>query len=324
MKPATKCRICQNSGNSQLYCVTEMMFGYQDSFTYFQCSNCGCLQISQFPEEISKYYPPNYSSFSQMTKQKKFYKLFLKRKLFDYAIFKKDLLGRILAQKYSFDKRLSSLSEININKESSILDVGCGTGKLLLSLKIAGFKKLCGIDPFIANSIIYENNLIIEKKFLHEMDGQWDLIMFHHSFEHIPDPIDTMKCVSRLLSPKGVCLIRIPTTSSYAWEHYKENWVQLDAPRHLFLHSLQSMELVAIAGNLHIEKVIYDSGTFQFWGSEQYLRNIPLLSEQSYLVNAEKSPFSENDIHVFKIKAERLNEEKRGDQAAFYLRKRER
>jgi len=39
--------------------------------------------------------------------------------------------------------------------------------------------------------------------------------------------------------PGGWCVIRIPTVSSFAWEHYREQWVQLDAPRHFFLHKVR-------------------------------------------------------------------------------------
>lgn len=57
--------------------------------------------------------------------------------------------------------------------------------------------------------------------------------MFHHSFEHIADPFETLCSVRRLLS-SGTCLIRIPIVDSWAWENYGVNWIQIDAPRHFF------------------------------------------------------------------------------------------
>lgn len=63
--PKSLCRICDNENLNQAYQLKEMMFGIRDEFTYFECSVCGCLQISEFPEDISKYYPQDYYSFSE-------------------------------------------------------------------------------------------------------------------------------------------------------------------------------------------------------------------------------------------------------------------
>lgn len=61
-----KCRICGNNKNNKIYQVKEMMFGFRDKFDYFQCATCNCLQISEIPCEISKYYPDNYYSFRSL------------------------------------------------------------------------------------------------------------------------------------------------------------------------------------------------------------------------------------------------------------------
>jgi hypothetical protein len=68
-----------------------------------------------------------------------------------------------------------------------------------------------------------------------------------------------------------------------------------------------------------VKEIIYDSEGFQFWGSEQYRRGIPLLSARSYMTNPSQSIFSGSQIREFEDKALQLNLEKRGDQAAFYL-----
>jgi hypothetical protein len=115
--------------------------------------------------------------------------------------------------------------------------------------------------------------------------------------------------------------VGMPTTSSYAWKHYGVNWVQLDAPRHLFLYSIESMKRLAEKADLVLDEIIYNSSDFQFWGSEQYLRDIPLLSDRSYGVNPSQSIFSDNQINEFKQKAKKLNLLNQGDQAAFYLKK---
>ena len=71
----------------------------------------------------------------------------------------------------------------------------------------------------------------------------------------------------------------------------------------------------------HIEDVVFDSDEFQFWGSEQYKKDISLKSEKSYSVNPAQSIFSQKQIDQFRKKAVQLNIEARGDQAVFYLKK---
>jgi SAM-dependent methyltransferase len=318
-----KCRICDNSENNKMYEAQEMMFGYRDKFIYFQCSKCSCLQISKMPSDMSKYYPSNYSSFSQTLPSQSTnpIKKFLKKSRDNFAIFNNGVIGKLIYAMFPYEN-LRRLSRVHLSKNSSILDVGCGTGSFLYVLRENGFNHLLGIDPYIKSDIEYVNGLKILKKVIHNIGGKWDLIMFDHSFEHIPDPLETLQAVSRLLSAEGACLIRIPTVSSYAWDHYGVNWVQLDAPRHFFLHSIESIKLLAEKTDLNLERIVYDSTYFQFCGSEQYIKNIPFLHEQSYRINSSNSIFSKEDIKIFKKSTIKLNLENRGDQAIFYLRKR--
>ncbi|AWV99854.1 class I SAM-dependent methyltransferase [Arcticibacterium luteifluviistationis] len=309
-----KCRICNNLDNLKEYQVREMMFGFRDKFSYLECTKCGCLQIAEIPNNISKYYPSNYYSYSSSSPDSKI-KEYLKGERDNYAVSKKGLLGNLVS-KYFPNIRAQILSEIPISKNSKILDVGCGNGVLLLALRRIGFVNISGIDPFIENDISYGNGLDIYKKMIHEVKEKQDVIMFHHSFEHMPDPLETFQTVSKLLNKGGYCIIRVPTVSSYAWKHYRENWVQLDAPRHFFLHSEKSIDILAKKVSLTVEKVVYDSTELQFLGSERYLKNIPLLD-----ATPNKEIFSSSEIKAFKLKAIELNQKNNGDSCAFIIKK---
>lgn len=316
-----KCRICDNSEHNLPFKVKEMMYGFRDEFTYFQCNKCECLQILEIPNDVAKYYPIGYHGSIKIARNFfKRYKYYRKGFKINYAIFNKGLIGKLLHKKHPEDF-YGLFNNIGLTKDSAILDVGCGSGWILYDLTFAGFKNLTGIDPYIEKDMEYENKVKIFKKDIHEVKGKFDLILFNHSFEHHPEPKKTLEIVSGSLTSAGVCLLRIPIVPSFAWEHYKENWVQIDAPRHFFLHSLKSLEILARGTNLRIEKIIYDSTDFQFWGSEQYKKDIPLFSSRSYGKNRKNSIFSEAEIEGFKQRAATLNRENRGDQATFYLKK---
>lgn len=314
-----KCKICENSENLKEYTVKEMMFGFRDEFLYFECNKCGCLQIAEIPTNMDKYYPSNYYSYSEMFhfSNSKVVEI-LKKQRDNYVIFKKSLFGKLIDKCIpNNNPQLKILSEIGLSRNSKILDVGCGNGNLLLLLQKNGFKNLIGVDPYLENNIEYENGLKILKESIYNIKDKKDLIMFHHCFEHLSDPLETLLAVSNLLNNGGYCIIRIPTVSSYAWKYYKENWVQLDAPRHFFLHSKESINYLAKKASLVVEKIVYDSTSFQFTGSERYLKNIPLYDD----FNTNESIFSEAEIKSFEVKANELNIKEEGDACAFIIRK---
>ena len=310
------CCICGNTKGNRSYDVREMMFGTREVFTYFQCASCGCLQIAEIPPDMSRHYPSDYCSFKRSPTRRFANPM---RNLFRvpryrYAALGKGFFGRLLCAVAPKEK-LHRLSDLKLTEDSHVLDVGCGTGSLLYTLRTLGIVNLLGIDPYLVKDIEYGSGLRILRKSIHEMDGTWDLVMFNYSLEHMPEQVKTLSAAGRLLADAGTCLVRIPLVSSYAWEHYGVNWVALDAPRHFYLHSAASFELLVQKSGLRIEKAVYDSDDFQFTGSELYARGIPLVATRP------RSMFTRGEIRRFRRRADELNREGRGDQATFHLRK---
>jgi SAM-dependent methyltransferase len=312
-----RCHICGNSNENESFSAREMMYGFRDYFNYFQCSRCGCLQISEIPRDLSRYYPADYYSYHKNPEQD-FFLLKISTLLRDkYAIGRKGLIGKVL--NYFFPEEIIKLYS-DLPSDSRILDIGCGSGKLPYRLKECGFKNVTGTDPFNGKVINYKNGLTVYNGYLSEISGKWDVITYHHSFEHIRDPLKELNLVSRLLTANGMCIIRIPTVDSYAWNYYKTDWVQLDPPRHLFLYSLKSFKLLVDKTSLHLEKTVFDSTAIQFWGSEQYKKDIALRDNRSYAISRSGSIFRRGEIKDYKKRSDELNRNKAGDQVIFYLR----
>ena len=307
-----RCRICESEGAWHSYIVREMMLGTGDPFLYFQCGRCQCLQISEIPGKIDRYYPRDYYSYAATSRDRTGNPAMQWiRRMRNRASVVKNGPGSIIRNIFP-NRKLLPLLQLGITPYSRILDVGCGSGWRLYALRDAGFTKTLGVDPFVADDITYENGLQILKRTVQEIDGEWDVIMFHHSFEHIPDQIGTLRSAARRLCPGGTCLIRVPTVSSFAWEHYREHWYQIDAPRHYYLHSLQSMELLARQAGMSVQSIVYDSTVDQFRGSELLRSGVPLV---------QGGKFPREQVREWKKKAHQLNLERRGDQVAFYLQK---
>ncbi len=285
------------------------MFALADSFEYFECENCGTLQIKEIPQNISAYYPANYYSFySKTTTKERIINAIRDR--FLYVGFPKFLLEKI-NQKIP-NLSLSALLKVTKDKSTKILDVGCGEGKFLQSLFQLGFKNIKGIDPFIKETT--NNPFAIEKKALEAIEEKFKIITFHHVLEHIEKVNETLKKCHTLLEEKGIVIIRVPVKDSFAYKNYGENWVQWDAPRHFQLLTKKAIGTLAKNNNFLVQDYYGDGYKFQFTGSEKYKRGF------SYHTN-NNSLFSKHQLKEFTQKAMQLNQEGKADQVVVVLLK---
>ena len=217
-----KCRVCGMTGSFQSYLAKEMMMGTEDEFEYFVCDNCGCIQISEVPENLGYYYSGEYYS-------------------------------------YQFEADEASLSEINIDDNQKILDVGCGSGRWLYEMAKQGCGNLYGCDPFIERDIVYADRVHIRKCDITETegDGTFDLIRMGDSLEHVINPQEVMHDANRLLKDGGQLWIKIPMFPNFLFDMFGTYWYQLDAPRHIFIPSVKTLKLLAENNGFEILRIEY-------------------------------------------------------------------
>jgi len=308
-----KCRICCEE-ISQIYYVKEMLMGLREVFDYYECGSCGCLQISSIPIDLGRFYPKDYYSLqSPKIKKTRFIRDYVRKARALSQIFGTNFLGQI----FSIGKAPSPMNiiyrRIGVQLDHSILDVGGGAGNHVLSMRKLGFNKTMSVDPFIHSDVMHNGSLLAKKAEIFDLTDRYDLITFHHSLEHMDDQLKILKKAAELIGTEGRILIRIPTVTSEAWLKYRENWVGLDAPRHLYLHSHKSIRFLAAEARLKILDFWNDSEAMQFWGSEQYLNDIPLDDPRSYAKNNKTSIFTNYQIKKFKSQAVELNKKGSGD-----------
>ena len=311
------CRVCGNAKGNVGFAAREAMFGTGESFEYLECAQCGCLQIDEIPRDLSRYYPSEYYALSTRTRRPR--RSLRRRAQKRISLLEPTLFDRCLSRLWGLPDFAGWARAAGIGLDAAVLDVGSGTGNLLHKMADFGFTDLTGIDPNVEGDRVSEDGVRIFKRELAEEDRRYDFIMFNHTLEHLPDPHKALADARRALNPGRAVLVRVPVKDSLAWEQYGIHWVQLDAPRHLYLFTKESLRKVAEGAGFKVERITHDSTAFQFWGSELCRRDVPLSSAET----RERSPrhhFSKAELRGFRRRAKQLNREGRGDSACFYLR----
>jgi SAM-dependent methyltransferase len=185
-------------------------------------------------------------------------------------------------------------------------------------LRDDGFTRLEGVDPFAADADRRQAGFLIRRD-LNEVTDLFDFVLMDDSFEHMPDQASVLASVRRVCGPNGHVCISLPVVGE-AWSRYHTDWVQLDPPRHLYLHTEHSLGRLARDAGFRVQEVRYDSTAFQFWGSEQYRLDIPLGDRRSPAQDAHSTLFSPGQMRAWQGEAQALNRTGAGDHATFFLR----
>lgn len=326
---AQPCPVCASVSRADVLAVRENMFGIQENFDYSVCGTCRSLVLVAIPEDMGSYYPTNYYSVDLDPERalgapgvRQFARLVIGSALWGRGVVSGTATSVIpRRQLRTLVSVLHSIRRAGLSngKKTRILDVGCGSGMLVFALGLGGLKDVTGVDPFMAGERELSTGGQLKRLDLREVENRYDLIMFHHSFEHVPDPEATLREALKRLRPGGRVLIRMPTPSSHAYEMYGAAWVQLDAPRHLVVFSRQGVGSLCERVGARIVSVDDDSTGFQFWGSEQYLLGIPLMDGRSVMVEPRSAPFTKAQLKAWEQQSTALNAAGRGDQAAWVI-----
>lgn len=164
-----------------------------------------------------------------------FFKYFLKTEYLHYGLFEKgeeeDIWNLGKAQVRYAEKLFSLIPE----GTKTILDVGCGSGKMAQMLTKLGYKVEC-VSPSkllnkYAKAILGDETPVHTKKFEDfESDKKFDLVMFSESFQYIAID-DAIKGAKKFLTPEGHILVadffkrdHLPTSGLLGGGHKWSEW----------------------------------------------------------------------------------------------------
>ena len=253
-EPCPTCAVCGEGGDYIYLKQQDKMFGAPGEWNLKRCSNqkCQLIWLDPMPleEDIGNAYACYYTHVSSGNPVRPG---MLKREyladIYNYPFDSgsSPILGlRLLLRLFPFcrtgaDGYVRFLSAV---PHGCLLDVGCGSGDWLLSMRELGWE-VTGVD-FDKNAVRVgrERGLTIHSGALEQLNfpnDSFDAITLNHVIEHVPNPVETLRECLRILKPNGKLVVFTPNGSSLGHRIFKEYWRGLESPRHLHIFTHDSI-----------------------------------------------------------------------------------
>jgi len=128
--------------------------------------------------------------------------------------------------------RTKRIAQMVTNKR--VLDFGCGNGQLL-EMVAPLTKSIEGVEPTQTFRLDLAGRGFDIKSDVSECRGPYDVIYSFHVFEHVPEPVEMLSRLNRLLTPNGTIFLELPNVNDALVSLY----AQPEAQRfHFFLNHL--------------------------------------------------------------------------------------
>ncbi|MDH4042815.1 MAG: class I SAM-dependent methyltransferase [Gammaproteobacteria bacterium] len=217
MKPIVACTYCHRQQFDLVYDnIRDWEYGVEGSYAWCQCRSCGGVQLQPFPDldDLKRAYNIEYHGYATGEKRGFLFSLL-------YA-----------AKEGLFRRQMSRF----VAADSKVLDVGCGAGEFLLSIKKLGLSNLQGID-FSQDMVAALERQGIDAYCgtFTDFPGQaesYDLISMNNYLEHTVAPRQELEKSLALLRPGAILVGEVPGFDSWERRIFGRFWGGNHVPRH--------------------------------------------------------------------------------------------
>ena len=229
------CPICENVQDGKLFLTCSDRFHNPKlrKYNLRKCNGCGLISLNPRPRcsDLDKHYcAEDYDPFLSIKQSR-------------------SVLDRIYSSSRSWTLKWKKnlVAKLAANR-AKILDVGCGTGEFLDRLAPDFAVEGTEPEPDAARWAREKLGLKVHTGYLAEISleyEQFDLVTLWHVLEHIPDPVQELQIINKILAQDGKLLIALPNIGSIDAGIYKSCWIALDAPRHLWHFTSKTLGALA-------------------------------------------------------------------------------
>jgi SAM-dependent methyltransferase len=168
--------------------------------------------------------------------------------------------------KTTYDDKLFSAKNF-LGKSGHFLDIGCGSGSLLLRAKELGWE-VFGIEPSqIAAKYAENKGLSIIEDFFQNIDfsslGKFDVIHMKNLLEHTPSPVKILEKCKSILSDQGILIIEVPNDfnplQDIAQKILNKPMYWIDPPVHINYFNFNSLSTLLESNSF---KILLKESTF--------------------------------------------------------------
>lgn len=251
----TTCPLCQSEARYS-FSGRDLMFDHHQRHDYFCCTDCGLIFMHPMPDALSiaGFYPSTYDIYEDDIKPA------------ELGVWKKAALKAHLGYGHLSGSPLSFLAGFAVPPETTphwipdgrLLDVGCGNGRFLCSMRALGWK-VQGVE-FSEDGVrvcrkadlpVHHGDLVSAML----ADESFDVITVRHVIEHIPEPLPFMRELVRILKPGGQLIMETPNSQALGRAWLGTNWFANEVPRHLYLYHPENLKRLALRHGLHCESL---------------------------------------------------------------------
>jgi len=263
------CELCGATTARELYTAKDRLRNSDRPFSIVACNGCGVLRtLPEMTErELAQYYPTDYWGEDREPSA--------------------DWINESQSEKTKF------LAQCDL-RAGRILDVGCGSGFFLRALDQTAWDRF-GVETgkaaaaaatrAIGSGRVFRGTLIESAC----EDEAFDVVAFWSALEHMNEPRANLIEARRIIKSGGTLIVQVPNAASYQARWFGGNWFALDAPRHRYHFTLQTLERLLSLEGFKLYRTTFHSKAHNAHSLRQslksmlYTRNASVISRALFL-----------------------------------------